>query len=193
MTDSYSTLRISILLFITIVLFTCPSNAQTRKGEFINASIGLGLSSPDDESDVFGNGFYAQGEYVLNLNTWFGLRPYAGFILTSSEQTDDPQNQSAYEVTSNAFLLGGKVRVTAPFPWVAPYFEIGIGASMGSFKTFTPFTNLEENGILFHVPFSVGLALGRKNNFEIEYTYYFHPAVEQACGAVAIGYTFPLK
>lgn len=193
MTDNYSTLRISILLFITTVFSTCPSSAQTRKGEFINASIGLGISSPDDESDIFGNGFYAQGEYILNLNTWFGLRPYAGLILTSPDSSDNQENQSAYEVTSKAFLLGGKIRATAPIPWIAPYFEIGVGASMGSFKTFTPLTNIEENGILFHVPFSIGLALGRKNSFEIEYTYYFQPSVEQACGAVAIGYTFPLR
>jgi hypothetical protein len=57
--------------FFAIVLFTIIfpnlAKAQPRTGEFINASIGLGYSLPDDESNITGSGFYAQGEYVLGL------------------------------------------------------------------------------------------------------------------------------
>ncbi|MBJ6367968.1 hypothetical protein [Snuella sedimenti] len=77
-----------------------------------------------------------------------------------------------YEATSKALLLGGKVRICAPIPWVAHYFEIGIGTSLGSFKTYLPNINKQKKGLLMHIPFSLGLALGRSNNVEFELTYY---------------------
>jgi hypothetical protein len=47
-------------------------------------------------------------------------------------------------VTSNAFLFCGKTQIKEPTPWVAPYFEIGIGASIGAFETVTPFMNINK-------------------------------------------------
>jgi hypothetical protein len=113
--------------------------------------------------------------------------------LTSADKIDDQQNQPEYKVTSKAFLLGGKVRIIAPIPYIAPYFEVGIGISIGSFQTYTPQTNINKNGLITHIPFSIGLALGRKHSVEVAFTYYYHPAVEQVSGAAAIGFTFPLN
>jgi hypothetical protein len=184
--------------FFVIVIFTItlPNlvKAQPRKGKFINASIGLGITGPYDQSDISGSGFYAQGEYVLGLSKWFGIRPYAGLILTSPKKIVDQQNQPEYKVTSKAFLLGGKARILAPIPYVAPYFEIGVGVSMGSFQTYTPLTNnISKNGLIMHIPFSIGLALGRKHSVDFAFTYYYQPSVEQFSGAVALGFTFPLN
>lgn len=182
--------------FFVIVLFTtCLSNsvkAQPRKGRFIDVSVGLGLSAPYDDIDISGSGFYAQGEYVFGLTKWVGIRPYAGIVITSPD-TNNLQYQQDYKVTSKAFLFGGKARICAPIPWVAPYFEIGVGASIGSFETYTPFTDIKENGILMHVPFSLGLALGRKHNIDVAFTYYFTPAAKQFSGAAAFGFTFPIN
>lgn len=183
-------------IFIVIVFATFSSNlakAQPRKGEFINVAAGLGLTSSYDETDIDGTGFYAQGEYVFGLTKWLSLRPYAGLILTSTNQNSNHQNQLEYKVTTNAFLIGGKARICAPLPWVAPYIEIGIGASIGSFETYTPLTAIKKKGLLTHVPFSIGLALGRKNNFDLAFTYYYTSAAEQFSGAAAIGFTFPVK
>jgi len=185
------TLR-NIFLILILTLFLNLANAQPRKGEFINASIGLGLSAPDDNSDIDGNGFYAQGEYVFGITKWFGLRPYAGFIITSSPK-NEIENQPQYKVTSKAFLFGGKARICAPIPWIAPYIESGIGASIGSFETYTPFTNIKKSGILLHVPFTLGLALGPKHNVDIAFTYYFHSEADQFSGAAAFGLTFPIN
>jgi hypothetical protein len=181
-----------VIAFFTIFLFNL-AKAQPRKGEFIDLSVGFGLSAPYDEADIVGSGFYAQAEYVMGITKWFGIRPYAGLVLTSADKNPDPENQPEYKVTSKSFLLGGKARVCAPIPWVAPYFEVGVGASIGSFETYTPYTNIKKNGILMHIPFSIGLALGPKHNIDVGFTYYYQPYVQQFSGATAIGFSFPLN
>lgn len=189
-----STFSKFLAITIVTIFFSNLAKAQPRTGEFINASIGLGISAnSDDNVDISGSGFYAQGEYVLGISKWFGIRPYAGLILTSPDNDDYQQTQLGYKVTSNAFLLGGKVRVCAPIPYIAPYFEVGVGVSIGSFETYTPYTNIKKNGAIMHIPFSIGLALGRKHNLDIAFTYYFHDSLNQFSGAAAFGMTFPLK
>lgn len=188
-----STFRTIFTITIFTIFLSNLAKAQPRTGEFIDVSAGLGLSAPYDDVDITGSGFYAQGEYVFGITKWFGVRPYAGLVLTSADKNDDEQNQPEYQVTSKAFLLGGKARISAPIPWIAPYFEIGIGASMGSFETYTPYTNIKKNGIVMHIPFSIGLAIGRKHNIDVAFTYYYHPSVKQFSGATAIGFSFPIK
>ena len=189
-----STLRYFLIVALFSMFFSNQAKAQPSTGRFIDVSVGFGLSAPYDDVNIGGSGFYAQGEYVFGLSKWIGIRPYAGIILTSPEGITEPEYaQKGYKVTSKAFLLGGKARVCAPIPWVAPYFEIGVGASIGSFETYTPFTDIKKNGLLMHVPFSLGLAIGRKHNFDFAFTYYYHESAEQYSGAVAFGYTFPLN
>lgn len=187
-----STFRNIFVITIFTIFVSNLTKAQPRKGEFLNVSVGLGLSAPYDEVDITGSGFYAQGEYVFGITKWFGLRPYAGLVLTSADKNVE-QNQPEYKVTSKSFLLGGKARVCAPIPWIAPYFEVGVGASIGSFETYTPYTNIKKNGILMHIPFSLGLALGPKHNVDVGFTYYYQPSVKQFSGATAIGFSFPLN
>ncbi|MBP6758534.1 MAG: hypothetical protein KA133_04730 [Flavobacterium sp.] len=189
----FSTIRNLFIIALFTTLLSNQMKAQPRKGKFINASVGLGLSAPYDDIDVTGSGFYAQGEYVWGITKWFGIRPYAGLVLTSADKNTDPQNQPEYKVTSKSFLLGGKARVIAPIPWVAPYFEVGVGASIGSFETYTPYTNIKKNGVIAHIPFSIGLALGPKHNIDVGFTYYYQPSVRQFSGATAIGFSFPLN
>ena len=64
---------------------------------------------------------------------------------------------------------------------------------MGSFKTITPESNIKKSGVLMHVPFSIGQALGRNHNFDVGFTYYIHDAAKQFNGAFAVGYSFPLE
>lgn len=194
-----STLRCFIFI-ISITLFSNQIEAQTT-GKSIKAAIGYGASSSyytedygsQDEVDVMGGGLYFQGEYIIGLKSWFSVRPYAGAIFASVDKNQNVQNQPQYKVTTNAFLVGGKFRFCAPIPWVAPFIESGIGASVGKFETFTPNTNFNKSAVLLHIPFNFGLALGRKNSFEIGYSGYFHPAAKQSTGVFAIGYTFTLN
>lgn len=130
---------------------------------------------------------------MLKIASWVELRPYAGLILTNSNGKDLNNNPTNEKAESKAFLLGGKARVRAPIPWVAPYFEIGIGTSIGKFETFTAFDAIDKSGIIYHVPISIGLELGRNNNFDLGFVYYLQPSVEQYVGAFAFGITIPLK
>lgn len=185
--------------FIFATLFSSYSQAQTT-GKFIKASIGYGSSASyyiedygsQEEVDVMGGGLYLQGEYIIGLKSWFSLRPYAGAIFESVDKDQNVQNQPQYKVTTNAFLIGGKVRLCAPIPWVAPFIEGGIGTSVGKFETFTPSVNFNKSDVLLHIPFSIGLAVGKHNNFEIGISGYFHPAAKQSTAVFAIGYNFPL-
>jgi hypothetical protein len=185
----------TIILALFILLFSNYLKAQPRVGQFINASIGLGISAVNDSNDdltASGSGFYAQGEYVMGLTKWFGFRPYAGFVITDVSESDIKQNQPLYIATSKALLVGGKVRLAAPIPYVAPYIEVGIGTSFGTFKTFTPNTHIEKKGVVAHIPFSLGLSLGKKHSVDFAFTYYFHQSVNQFSGAAALGFTFPI-
>ncbi|RZK11456.1 MAG: hypothetical protein EOO46_06655 [Flavobacterium sp.] len=180
-----------ILALLFTVLFTNSTTAQIKEGKFIGISAGLGLVAPDDKTDVTGNGFYAQGEYILNLNNWFGVRPYAGVIIASG--TSDREEMKDYNMKSNAFMLGAKVRVAAPIPYVAPFIELGVGMSVGSFETYTPLTHVAKSGAIAHIPFTVGLAVGRDHGVDVKFTYYYHNSVEQFSGAAAVGLSFPIK
>lgn len=183
----------SLTLLIIVILTSHLAEAQFIKEKSISAQIGYGLSSPiNSTDDIVDGGFYAQGELVLKVASWIELRPYAGFILTSSNGKDINDNPTSEKAESKAFFLGGKARLRAPIPWVAPYIEVGIGTSIGSFETLTAFDNIDKSGIIYHIPFSLGLELGKKNNFDLGFTYYYQPSVEQFAGAVAIGISFPL-
>ena len=178
------------LLVLILLLSFNFVEAQFIKEKSMNVQLGYGLTFADyGLVDIYDDGVFAQGELVLKVASWIELRPYGGLILTFSRGNDIPDDT----VTSKALLLGGKTRIRAPIPWIAPYIEVGLGASIGKFETITPFDNIEKSGIIHHIPFSLGLELGRKNNFDLGFTYFIQPTMEQYAGAVAIGFTFPLN
>lgn len=181
---------------ILLLLITCSiCEAQNIKKKSYDISIGLGVSVPYDNSNTESGaaGFYLEGEYVFDLSKWVDIRPYAGLILVRSDNKIINTDPAEFEVKSNAFLIGGKTRVKIPIPWVAPFVEVGIGASIGSFRTFTPLSDIDESGIIYHIPFSIGFELGRKQDVEIVISYYVQPKVAQAAGALAFGVSIPLK
>ena len=90
-------------------------------------------------------------------------------------------------------MLGGKTRIRIPIPWVAPYVEIGMGASIGKYRTQTAVDDIDKSGIIHHIPISFGVELGKNNNVDLGLAYYFQPSVEQYVGALAVGITFPMN
>lgn len=182
------------ILILIVLLTSYFSEAQFIKEKSINAQIGYGFTFPYNSIDeIAGEGSFAQGELVLKVASWVEFRAYGGFILTNSNGKDINNKPTFEKAESKALLLGGKARVRAPIPWVAPYFEIGIGTSIGTFKTLTAFNNVDKSGITYHIPFSLGLELGKTNNIDIGFVYYFQHSVKQYAGAFAAGITFPLK
>lgn len=187
----YSLYRFILRFLMPLFFVSLGVVAQTENKQLLNVSVGYGLSAPFEETsiDINGTGFYAQGEYVIKYKKWFDYRPYLGVIFTNT----DASRFGSYEVSSNAVMLGSKVRFSAPIPWVAPFIEIGMGGSIGTFKTILPNKSLKQSGFLIHIPFSLGLAIGKNRNYEVEFTYYFHEAVRQFNGALAFGFTMPIR
>jgi len=73
------------LILPSILLTANLTGTQFIKEKSITAQIGYGLSAPNNSvDDIVDDGFFAQGELVLSAASWVELRPYAGFILTSS-------------------------------------------------------------------------------------------------------------
>ncbi|WP_026810730.1 hypothetical protein [Arenibacter latericius] len=183
-----------ILNLLIIALISSTIEAQFIKEKAINAQIGYGLSFPYNSLDeIVDDGFFIQGDLVLKVASWIELKPYAGFIITNSNGKDINDNPTDERAELKAFLLGGKTRIRAPIPWVAPYLEIGIGTSIGKFETFTAFDNIDKSGIIYHIPFSFGLELGPSNDVDLGFAYYFQPSIKQAAGAFALGISIPLR
>ena len=181
------------ILLILMIVASMQVSAQLVKEKSVNVAIGLGFSYPTDAIDVSGSGFYVQGEYVNTLKKWIDIRPYAGLILTKTNSDYNDRHGTDFKSSANALLIGAKARIMAPIPWVAPYVEIGIGASFGSFETLTPVTNIDKSGVFLHIPWTIGLKLGPNRTYDISFSYYEHPAVKQFSAAAAIGFSFPLK
>ncbi|WP_276978778.1 hypothetical protein [Flavobacterium filum] len=72
----------TVLLFLLLLQSTLI--AQIIKEKSIEASIGFGYVTVNEEIDLEGTGFYMQGEYVLKLKSWFQVRPYFGLIITEA-------------------------------------------------------------------------------------------------------------
>lgn len=182
----------NIFAIVCMLICSMALQAQQKPGTYIKASIGYGISSPYRDYEIQGTGFYAQGEYIYAVKTWFSLRPYLGVIFTNKSENEFEDTNPEYQVTTSAVMLGGKFRVAAPIPYVAPYLETGLGVGIGSFKNYNPIREFDKSGALFHIPFTLGVALGKNHNIEVEFTYYFYNKAQLVNGAAAIGLTFPL-
>lgn len=182
------------VLVVLMFVITNASNAQFIKEKSINAQVGYGITLPfNSVTEVAGEGFFIQGEYVLTVKSWFELKPYFGFVTTNSNGEDLDGNPSPELAETTAVFLGGKFRLRAPIPYVAPYLELGIGTSIGRFRTFTAFDDIDKSGIAYHVPLSLGLELGKNHAVDLGLTYLIHPSEEQVIGAFAIGLSFPIN
>lgn len=177
----------TVFILLTLLGLT-RVQAQSYMEEVIDVSVGYGLSMPYDEVGFFGAGIYAQGEYLFELNEWMDLRPYVGYILAEMQEDALGRDKS----TSKAVLFGGKARLRLPVYWVAPFAELGLGGSIGSFETITDNTNINKSGVFAHIPFSLGMELGPRHNVNIKLTSYFHSGVKQFTAAVAIGIRIPI-
>lgn len=183
-----------ILPLFIIILTSNFAEAQFIKEKSIAVQIGYGATSAySSRNELFDDGFFANGEFVLKVASWIELRPYVGLILTSSNGTDYYYRPTLEKTESKACLLGGKVRVRAPIPWVAPFIEFGIGTSIGEFVTFTAYDNIDKTGVIYHIPLSFGVELGKNSDVDLTAVYYFQPSVEQLASAFAFALQFPLN
>ena len=178
--------------FASLALFIFTMQSYSQHKQSLDVQIGLGLISPTENLDLFGTGFYLQGKYVYEVSKWIEIRPYAGVVLTKARQSDKVALKN-FKVATNAFLLGGKVRLSIPIPWVAPYIELGIGGSLGKFQTITSKIQIDHGGATYHIPFTLGIKFGRNHETDLALSYFFHNNKQQFAGAYAIGFTISIR
>lgn len=178
--------------FILILLTVLPviTKAQSETPKSLNISFGFASTYPyDDGINISGQGFTFQGEYVISPKKWIDIRPYAALIFT---KTNSETKELKFKSSCNAFAFGGKIRLIAPIPYIAPYFESGLGISAGNFDTVNTFKNIDKNGVITNIPLSFGLEIGKKRKIDIGASYFFHPNAKQFTGSFSFGYKIPL-
>lgn len=162
----------------------------------LRLSAGLGLVAAERKGDVdvpgTGQGLLAAGEYVLWPEAWFSPRAYGGLVLTWPAR-DCGDGVAPCDVSASLVYGGAKARFTLPIPWVAPYFEVGLGLSLGKFSTRSgSAVDLYYLGPTYHVPVTAGVAFGARRQLDVALVYLYHPEQKQFSGGVAVGYQFDL-
>jgi hypothetical protein len=176
------------------VLLGAPSARADESVHRLQVSAGIGFAFPTDEeladANADGIGAFGEVEYVYSRVEWATPRAYAGVLLTG---TSDDCELTPCDVSAKIGFVGVKGRLLAPIPYVAPFFELGVGASLGSMSTRAGgLVDIEQSGVMYHIPFALGLALGEHRDFELSLQYLLHPEQRQFDGAAAIGMGFAL-
>lgn len=159
----------------------------------------MGVAFSPSEQAGAGIGQAVAVEYVFAPTAWGGGRLYAGGVVTEPDAGSCSTGLDPCSVSSRIAVVGAKVRFLAPVPWVGPFFEVGGGLSLGSIETrlgpFGPFAAVDEthSGLMVHVPFSLGLAIGPRHQHEISVAYYAHPSREHVAGAIRVGIGFTVR
>jgi hypothetical protein len=161
----------------------------------LQISGGLGYAFPfdDDASDAGaeGVGAYGRVEYIYRAIEAVTPRAYAGVVFAPNRAGCDV---SPCDVSARIFFTGVKARLLAPIPYVAPFIELGVGASLGKLSTRVgQFVDASISGATYHIPFGLGLALGEHHQYELAFQYLFHPEVHQYSGGIVFGFEFPLR
>jgi hypothetical protein len=187
-----------ILLAVILLLAGAAqaADADDESPRAVGLAAGLGLALPDRQGgqDVSGRGTgaYAEAEYIFRLAHWFTPRLYGGVLLAAPESNCGAAVVPC-DVSARIFFAGAKFRLMAPIPYVGPFIELGIGASAGRISTRSgQRVDVTGEGLMYHVPVALGLALGGRHQFEVAFQYLFHPEQQQVCGAVALGVTLDL-
>jgi hypothetical protein len=171
--------------------------AEERPGwQALNLVAGMGLVAADRQRDVqvpgSGAGLLVSGEYVLWPTSWFSPRAYGGLLLTWPARACGEGVQPC-DVSAKLVYGGGKARFTLPTPWVAPFFEAGLGVSLGEFRTRSgSLVDLYYLGPAYHVPVTAGVAFGARRQLEVALVYLYHPAQAQFSGGVVLGWQLDL-
>ncbi|HET7788890.1 MAG TPA: hypothetical protein VFL36_23140 [Myxococcales bacterium] len=164
---------------LALVALGPPARAAGESDRALGIAAGLGLAAPQRQNgqDVSGSGIggYAEVEYIIRLNDWFTPRAYSGLLLTSP-QADCGAGVTPCDVSAKIVFAGGKFRLMAPIPYVGPFLELGLGSSLGRISTRSGrAVDVTYSGLTYHVPVTLGLALGRRHEFELAFQYLFHP------------------
>jgi hypothetical protein len=196
-------MRLTTLVLLSAALVSLGPTARAENrlvapAQYLTVTAGLGYSFPfdrtGDDEDASGTGFSVGGEYALGIPVWWiSPRGYAGFLFTFPDNGELCRARRVdCDVSAKIGILGAKIRFTIPIPYVAPFLEFGIGASIGAMRTRTLKIHEEMSGITHHIPFAIGLSLGEAHNVDLSFAYLIHPSEKQIGGGIVAGLTFVL-
>jgi len=189
---------VATLIGLVLCGAALPARAQLElPAQHLKLSIGYGrtmaFSRPQDDRSLSGDGVFSDVEYYLAVSDWFSPRAYAGLLLTFASDDDRCADRGvACDVSTQIGFLGVKGRFSVPIPYAAPFLELGAGLSLGALRTRTLRVHEAHDGVTYHVPFAVGLALGPEHDIQLALAFLFHPAQKQATGACTVGLSLVL-
>ncbi|MDX2472159.1 MAG: hypothetical protein QNL91_00465 [Candidatus Krumholzibacteria bacterium] len=160
--------------------------------------MGFGLSATGEvrqkgEEDPYGVGLFLEVDRVWRANRAIQPVAYAGAVFTWPADDSCTHPDDSCNVSASTVFVGGKVRLMIPIPWVAPFIEAGLGMSAGRITTMDGgLDDRQDSGLLLHVPFSLGLALGKEHGYTFAFSYLAYPNKNHVDGAMAIGFDIPL-
>jgi hypothetical protein len=161
-----------------------PALAQPGLGkapQWLQVAGGLGGSfTLVDGANGTGSGGYVAVELLSPTYEWATGSLYSGVLLTRPEGDCGP-GVFPCDLSAGIFFLGAKGRLVAPIPWVAPFFELGVGISIGRTTTLNgAVVEAEAKGFIPHWLWGLGLALGPHNEFSLSLQYLEHTRGQQS-------------
>jgi len=162
---------------------------------WIVVSAGYGLSIASDESDrtAGASGVYGEAEYIFVANTWISLRPYAGLLLTFPDRSSCANGVTPCDISAKIGFAGGKLRLTIPIPYVSPFAELGVGATVGSISSQDAARDETFAGVTYHIPYALGLSFGDKAKIDVALQFLSHPEQHEFAGALALSYGWRVR
>lgn len=195
---SYNLPPMRILLAVILLLAGAARAASldSESSRALSLGAGFGFAFPErqngQEVNGTGTGGYAQAEYIFRVASWFSPRLYGGFVF-APPQSNCGVGVVPCDVSARILFAGGKLRLMAPIPYVGPFIELGFGGSVGRISTRSGRqVDVTGEGLMYHVPVALGLAIGERHQFEVAFQYLAHPEQQQVCGAAAFGLTIGL-
>ena len=169
--------------------------APSERGLRILAGPGLSLapSGHNDNDEPYGLGVYLEAAKLWRRNTGAQPQLYAGLVATGTRASSCPPGDFPCDISATTVQAGGKVRIMVPIPYLGPFLELGAGFSAGRIVSERGYPDDDRaSGLLFHIPFAIGVAVGPEHRTTVAFTYLVYPGKAHVDGAFAIGYDLPL-
>lgn len=185
----------ALTTWISLGVGPSDASAQTQTRD-VRIAGGVGGSFAPDARDGHGLGGSLIAEYPIVPGPWGGLRLYGGGFASTTQESSCTGGLDPCAISSKLAVVGGKARLLVPIPYVGPYLEVGVGASVGTLETRVgpsgTLAGIDErhSGVMVHIPFSLGLAFGSRHQHTLSFDYFAHPGRDHIVGALAVGVGF---
>jgi len=169
--------------------FFPPAEEPPRPPQVVLVGVGPSFAFADTSAQASsGTGVQAEATWVRWPDGWFSPRLGAGLAFSGGGRSCD-DGLSPCEVLARYLHATARARLMAPIPWVAPYFEVGLGVAVGQ-HTARVGQVVDRSGIGagLAVPFALGLAVGPRHEVEVGIQYLSLPTWRLVGGGFLLGF-----